>query len=164
MEWTDHLDSEEIYALLDGRLDERREQKAEAHLCRCAACREIREECSALLSELRWYGAETPLPPAGYWSEFWPRWSARLHPARRTFRRALVPMGLAASIALAIVISMNGDSSPGTVAQGPSPSPREVLAGTDWAEDYEALERMTVAVGAGPLSKGIVLASMVEGR
>ncbi|HET9480406.1 MAG TPA: zf-HC2 domain-containing protein, partial [Candidatus Polarisedimenticolia bacterium] len=66
-----HLDTQAIYALLDGRLEPGAEQVAEAHIWRCDGCRALREECAALLSSLRWYAADPPGPPDGYWDEFW---------------------------------------------------------------------------------------------
>ncbi|MFN2383756.1 MAG: hypothetical protein ABR559_05770 [Gemmatimonadota bacterium] len=71
MSESQHLETETLYRLLDGRLATAADRRAEAHLLRCAACRALREECAATVSALRWYAAAPPAPPAGYWAAFW---------------------------------------------------------------------------------------------
>ncbi len=153
-----HLDPEAIYTLLDGRLEPLAEQAAEAHLWRCEACRTLREECAALLSSLRWYAADPPAPPEGYWDELWRKVS--LTPRRRA--RSLVPaLALAASIAVLLAIQPQGEPvSDRPVAVVP---PEAGQPGPQWASEYQLFEQARVAIGSvDPLSKGIVLASLVE--
>lgn len=155
-----HLDAETIYDLLDGRLDLPVEQAAEAHLWRCDPCRTLREECAALLSSLRWYAADPPAPPEGYWDELWRKLS--LSPRRRA-RRRLPALALAASIAILLAIQPQGEPAPGPPVAVASSEP--VAPGPRWASEYRRFEQATVAVGSvDPLSKGIVLASFAESR
>ena len=153
-----HLDVEAVYALLDGRLSEPVERAAEAHLWRCDRCRLLREECSALLSSLRWYAADPPAPPEGYWDEFWT--GLRLTPRARV-RRLFPALALAASIALLLLIQPGPETAPDEsppVAAAPVPGP-------EWASEYRLFEQATVAIGSvDPVSKGIILASLAEAR
>jgi hypothetical protein len=153
-----HLDEEAVYALLDGRLSQPVERAAEAHLWRCDRCRLLREECALVLSSLRWYGADPPGPPEGYWDEFW----TGLGLAPRPRVRRLVPaLALAASIALLLLIQPGPETVPDNhapVAAAPAPGP-------EWASEYRLFEQATVAIGSvDPVSKGIVLASLAESR
>lgn len=166
MDVTEHLDPASIYDLIEGRLPAPEERLAEAHLCRCGPCRALREECGATLSALRWYAAEPPPPPAGYWQEFWHRWAARaaggVHPStrRRPLRRLAPVLALAASVALAIGLwpRPGGEAGAGTMTAS-APLVREA----EWSEDYERFERFTIAVGSvDPMSKGVALASLAE--
>ena len=153
-----HLDVEAVYALLDGRLSEPVERAAEAHLWRCDECRLLREECSALLSSLRWYAADPPAPPEGYWDEFWT--GLGLTPRARV-RRLFPALALAASIALMLLIQPGPETAPDEsppVAAAPVPGP-------EWASEYRLFEQATVAIGSvDPVSKGIILASLAEAR
>lgn len=154
-----HLDAEAVYALLDGRLDVVAERTAEAHLWRCGRCRILREECAALLSSLRWYAADPPAPPEGYWDEFW-----RRLPLTRGRRRRFAPaLALAASIAMLLAIEPG--AGPGPEDSTPIALTGAAAPGPEWASDYRLFEQATVAIGsADPLSKGIILASLVEPR
>ncbi|MGH7570933.1 MAG: zf-HC2 domain-containing protein [Gemmatimonadota bacterium] len=156
-----HLSAEAIYDLLDGRLDPTAAQAAEAHLWRCDRCRMLREECAALLSSLRWYGADPPAPPDGYWDELWGKVSLTPRPRAR---RLVPALALAASIAVLLSIQPWRESTPtdGPVAAG---SPEAVAPGPQWASEYRLFEQATIAIGSvDPLSKGIVLASLSESR
>jgi len=124
---TRHLDAEALYHLLDGQLPAALERAAEAHLCRCATCRELREECAATLSALRWYAAAPPAPPTGYWEAFWralpipgipfdaeiaagalgpatPSGTSRSLSLRRATMRRYAPVALAASLAAVVAL------------------------------------------------------------
>ncbi|MGH7588393.1 MAG: zf-HC2 domain-containing protein [Gemmatimonadota bacterium] len=152
-----HLDPEAVYALLDGRLSEPVERAAEAHLWRCDRCRLLREECAALLSSLRWYAADPPAPPEGYWDEFWT--GLGLAPRRRV-RRLFPALALAASIAVLLLIQPHPETAPDAppIAAAPAPGP-------EWASEYRLFEQATVAIGSvDPVSKGIILASLAEAR
>lgn len=153
-----HLDAEAVYALLDGRLSEHAERAAEAHLWRCDPCRLLREECAAMLSSLRWYGADPPAPPEGYWEEFWTGFA--LAPRRRV-RRLLPALALAASIAVLLLIQPRPEPAPeDRLALATTPAP-----GPEWSSEYRLFEQATVAIGSvDPVSKGIVLASLAEAR
>ncbi|MGH7550861.1 MAG: hypothetical protein ACREK3_08960 [Gemmatimonadota bacterium] len=154
-----HLDPEAIYALLDGHLEPSAERAAEAHLRCCDRCRTLREERAALLSSLRWYAADPPAPPDGYWDEFWGKVS--LTPRRRAPRLATA-LALAASIAALLSIQPWRESTP---ADGPVASPEAVAPGPQWTSEYRLFEQATMAIGSvDPLSKGIVLASLSESR
>ncbi len=160
MSKTEHLDHETLYELLDGRLDPVRARRAEVHLWRCEACRMQHEECGALLSSLRWYGADPPRPPIGYWDSFWARWPivTGAVPSRTTRWMAPV-LGMAASIVLLIGVWWGTRTEP---INSESPVPT-VAFDSRWEDDYEFFERATVAVGSvDPLSKGVVLASLAE--
>jgi hypothetical protein len=153
-----HLDAEAVYALLDGRLSEPVERAAEAHLWRCDRCRRLREECSAVLISLRWYAADPPAPPEGYWEEFWT--GLGLTPRPRV-RRLFPALALAASIALLLLIQPGPETGPddrAPIAAAPAPGP-------EWASEYRLFEQATVAIGSvDPVSKGIILASLAEAR
>ncbi|HKY59824.1 MAG TPA: zf-HC2 domain-containing protein [Gemmatimonadota bacterium] len=153
-----HLDAAAVYALLDGRLSEPGEQAAEAHLWRCDRCRSLREECAAVLSSLRWYGADPPAPPEGYWDEFWTGFGPKLRPPAR---RLFPALALAASIALLLLIQPGPESAPddrAPIVSAPAPGP-------EWASEYRLFEQATVAIGSvDPVSKGIVLAGLAEPR
>jgi hypothetical protein len=152
-----HLDPEAVYALLDGRLSEPVERAAEAHLWRCDRCRLLREECAALLSSLRWYAADPPAPPEGYWDEFWT--GLGLAPGRRA-RRLFPALALAASIAFLLLIQPRPETAPDAppIAAAPAPGP-------EWASEYRLFEQATVAIGSvDPVSKGIILVSLAEAR
>lgn len=153
-----HLDARAIYALLDGRLEPAVEHVAEAHIWRCGACRSLREECAALLSSLRWYAADPPAPPDGYWDELWR--DLPLSPRSPSRRRGVTAtLALAASLALLLVTQPGdrpvSDGSPAVVSSGPvAPSPR-------WTSEYRLFEQASATIGSvDPLSKGIVLASL----
>lgn len=166
MRSSEHLDLDTLYELLDGRLDTAAEQRVEAHLWRCGTCRALREECGALLSAVRWYGADPPRPPSGYWESFWGHWSGTSVVPLRTARArngALVSGVLALAASLALLIGIVGDAGKqvpdGVTAQISTPAPTQA----EWAEDYEFFERATIAVGSiDPMSKGVVLASFAE--
>ncbi|HET9581274.1 MAG TPA: hypothetical protein VFP76_00465 [Gemmatimonadota bacterium] len=152
-----HLDAETVYALLDGHLAEPAERAAEAHLWRCDQCRLLREECSAVLSSLRWYAVDTPAPPEGYWDEFWT--GLRLSPQGRA-RRLLPALALAASIAMLLLVQPGPENGPADRAPAAAASP-----GPEWASEYRLFEQATVAIGSvDPVSKGIILASLAESR
>lgn len=154
-----HLAAEAIYALLDGRLEPAAERVAEAHLWRCDPCRTRREECAALLSSLRWYGADPPAPPEGYWDEFWRKLPLSSSPPAR--RRVTPVLALAASIAILLVTGPGGEpASDRAVAVAPS---RAAAPGPPWASEYRLFEQARATIGsADPLSKGIILASLTE--
>lgn len=160
MSQTEHLDQETLYELVDGRLDPVRERWAEAHLLRCEVCRMQHEECSALLSSLRWYGADPPRPPIGYWDSFWRRWPIVTRTVSRRAARWMAPaVGMAASIVLLIGVWW-GARNELTNSQSPVPT---VAFDSGWEDDYEFFERATIAVGSvDPLSKGVILASLAE--
>jgi hypothetical protein len=157
-----HLDAEAIYALLDGRLEPRVGRAAEAHLWRCDRCRALHEDCAALMGSLRWYAADPPAPPPGYWDEFW--CELRLKPRRRG-RRVVPALALAASIALLMLVQPRDEPRPAGLAAA-DPAPVEpVEPSPRWNSEYRLFEQATVAIGsADPLSKGIVLASLAESR
>lgn len=166
MRSSEHIDLDTLYELLDGRLDTAAEQRAEAHLWRCDACRALREECGALLSAVRWYGADPPRPPVGYWDGFWDRWSdAQVVPLRTAPVRksVVVSSALALAASLALLVGIVGDAgdheADAVTAQVSTP----ITTQAEWAEDYEFFERATIAVGSiDPMSKGVVLASFAE--
>jgi anti-sigma factor RsiW len=162
MSQTQHLDQETLYELIDGRLDPVRARRAEVHLWRCEACRTRHEECGALLSSLRWYGADPPRPPIGYWDSFWARWPfvTAVVPSRAT--RWMAPaLGMAASIVLLVGVWWGSRSEPINL-EVPAPA---VAFDSGWEDDYEFFERATVAVGSvDPLSKGVILASLAEAQ
>lgn len=159
MSQTQHLDQEMLYELLDGRLDPVRAQRAEVHLWRCEACRIQHEECAALLSSLRWYGADPPRPPIGYWNSFWARWPIVTRAAPRAMHWMAPALGMAASIVLLIGVWWGARSEP-VESEPPTPA---VAFDSGWEDDYEFFERATVAVGSvDPLSKGVILASLAE--
>lgn len=175
---TNHLDTETIYALLDGRLDAAGERNAESHLLRCDACRAVREECALTLGSLRWYATSTPPAPRGYWDGFWLRFADRVREApvrsvsartRRIRRRSWMAPALAAAAVVTLLVGtwwVRGPQEPGeTDPPRRTVAARSVVAETGWESDLEFFERATVAVGGvDPLSKGIVLASMAESR
>ena len=156
-----HLDAEVIYELLDGRLGPVVGRAAEAHLWRCDRCRTLREECAALLSSLRWYAADPPAPPDGYWDVFWRRRPLSRH---RRARRIAPALALAASVALLLWIQPRSEGNPaGPVAVGSQPG--VVEPSPQWASEYRLFEQATVTIGSvDPLSKGVVLASLAESR
>lgn len=166
----DHLDTAAIYALLDGTLPAAEARRAEAHLWRCATCRMLREECGAVVSALRWYGAEPPPPPEGYWERFWRQWDGAATAAAvrgSRLRRVAPGLALAASLALAVGLWSRGGERAGSIDTAaailPALPPSVVAQGADWSEDYALFERMTVAVGGvDPLSKGVALAGLAE--
>ncbi len=168
MRLAQHVDSETIYALLDGRLEPSRARCVEAHVWRCDRCRALRESCGAVLSSLRWYASAPPAPPAGYWEDFWTRWSPTTRAVRWSPRRA---SSLAASLIAATLVLLAAGGL--WFERGPRPAPervavdtgpaRNAVAGTEWARDVETLERVTFAVGGvDPMAKGVVLASLAE--
>jgi hypothetical protein len=179
MNVAEHLDPETIYELTDGQLDPVSERFAEAHLLRCAPCRDLRDGCEATLGALRGYGKRSPEPPAGYWEGFWSRWPlaggvrpprpARRAPAVAAAAVALLavglwwaiermPMGLERLASPALVTSLESPFAPAH-----APPARELVAGTSWEGDIEVLERITFALGSvDPLSKGVALTSLVE--
>ncbi len=160
MSQTEHLDQETLYELVDGRLDPVREQRAEAHLLRCEVCRMQHEESGALLSSLRWYGADPPRPPIGYWDSFWQRWPIVTRTVSSRATRWLAPaVGMAASIALLVGVWWGARNEP-IDSQSPVPT---VAFDSGWEDGYEFFERATIAVGSvDPLSKGVILASLAE--
>lgn len=173
MNGSEHLDIQRVYDLLDGRLDALAESAAQAHLLRCDRCRRIERECAGVVESLRWYGSETLEPPAGYWDAFWDRWSpASEEPALRlpTPTRAAFPLApaLAVAAALALLVGLwwaerPADTMTSEVRVADAPTLRQAVAGSGWADDYARFEQMTIAVGGiGPVSKGIVLASLAE--
>lgn len=159
-----HVDPETIHALLDERLPEPEARAARAHLWRCARCRARHEERAALLGALRWYAAEPPAPPPGYWEAFWGRWSIRGLPARAR-RRSLAPLLAAAAVGGLLVGGWLADRE----STQPSPAlvavpPPGAVADSAWLGDYRVYERLTVAIGSvDPLSKGVTLAALAEG-
>lgn len=177
MNGSQHLDTQRIYDLLDGRLDSLAESAAQAHLLRCESCRRLERECAGVVESLRWYGSEPIEPPAGYWDTFWDRWSpstpeAEILPLRspNRVRYRLAPvLAMAAVLALLVGLWWSGRSGPvGPVefaSEQPAPAPqlREAMASVGWADDYARFEQMSIAVGGiDPVSKGIVLASMAQ--
>lgn len=177
MNGSQHLDTERIYDLLDGRLDSLAESAAQAHLLRCESCRRLERECAGVVESLRWYGSEPIEPPAGYWDTFWDRWSPSTpeaeilplrSPSRVRFRLAPV-LAMAAVLALLVGLWWSGRSGPVGPAEfaseqpAPAPPLREAMASVGWADDYARFEQMSIAVGGiDPVSKGIVLASMAQ--
>jgi len=174
-----HTDSETIYDHLEERLEEPEARAVEAHLWRCDACRRLRDECAAVVSGLGWYGAETPDPPTGYWSDFWARWETRDEaPSSKDRRARILPfpripelirdLAPAAAIAALLVgwwaaTLPDAADEPPAIA-GPTPPQVEDASGA-WQEDIEMFERATImAGGVDPLSKGIVLVGLVEER
>lgn len=166
-----HLDERRIYDLADGLLDPAEESAAQAHLLRCEACRLLERECASVVESLRWYGAEPVAPPAGYWEEFWERWSAAREPvAARSIPRAGARFApaLAAAAALALLVGLWWTERPDPaeeplVATASAPPLRQAMAEAGWADDYARFEAMSVAVGGvDPVSKGVVLASLAE--
>lgn len=181
MNGSEHLSEQRVYDLVDGRLDKAAESAAQAHLLRCERCRLLERECVGVVESLRWYGSEPVEPPAGYWAEFWDRWSAReadsapspsdspAIPLRTAPRRAGVRLApvLAMAAALALLLGLwwtdRPAPAPTTTASVSAPPLREAMANAGWADDYARFERMSVAVGGiDPVSKGIVLASLAE--
>ncbi|HET9332797.1 MAG TPA: zf-HC2 domain-containing protein [Gemmatimonadota bacterium] len=181
MNVSEHLSEQRVYDLVDGRLDMAAESAAQAHLLRCERCRMLERECAGVVESLRWYGSEPVEAPAGYWAEFWDRWSARKAasdatpfdsspiPLRTAPRRGgvrLAPvLAMAAALALLVGLWWTDRPAPGptTTASVSAPPLREAMANAGWADDYARFERMSVAVGGiDPVSKGIVLASLAE--
>ena len=177
MNGSEHLSEQRVYDLVDGRLDMAAESAAQAHLLRCERCRLLERECAGVVESLRWYGSEPVEPPAGYWSEFWNRWSLRepasdpapiplrsMAPRRAGFRLAPA-LALAAALAFLVGLWWTERPAPGptTTASVSAPPLREAMASAGWADDYARFERMSVAVGGiDPVSKGVVLASLAE--
>ncbi|MGH7566247.1 MAG: hypothetical protein ACREK2_05405 [Gemmatimonadota bacterium] len=174
MNGSEHLDTQRVYDLLDGRLDAVAEGVAQAHLLRCDRCRQLERECAGVVDSLQWYGSETHEAPAGYWDTFWDRWSPSAEapavvrlPARRWTAFPLAP-ALAVAAALALLaglwwVERPGETGIGEVQMAEAPPIHEAVAGSGWAEDYARFEQMTIAVGGiGPVSKGIALASLAE--
>lgn len=182
---TEHLHEQLLYDLLDGRLDPAAESAAEAHLLRCDACRALERECAGVVESLRWYGLQPVEPPAGYWEQFWERWSPdrALAPAGRSAADVaddprVVPLpvdrrgawrfapALATAAAVALLAGLWWSERPRvvetrtTVVQ--APPLREAVAASDWGADYARYEQIAVAVGVDPVSKGIVLAGLAE--
>lgn len=168
-----HLDTQRVYDLLDGRLDAVAESAAQAHLLRCDLCRRLERECAGVVESLHWYGSEPIEAPAGYWDAFWDRWSPSAEepavvrlPAPRRYAFPLAP-ALAVAAALALLAGLWWTERPAeTVTEvriAEAPPFRQSVASAGWADDYARFERMTIAVGGiGPVSKGIVLASLAE--
>ena len=181
MNGSDHLDTQRIYDLLDGRLDVVAESEAQAHLLRCDACRRLERESAAVVEALQWYGSEPAEPPAGYWDSFWDRWTPAARPAarsefepwvvpprprRRAISRVLAPaLAVAAALTLLVGIWWSERTPTTMVESRPAAAPplREAVAASGWADDYARFERMAIAVGGiDPVSKGIALASLAE--
>ncbi|HUF88992.1 MAG TPA: zf-HC2 domain-containing protein [Gemmatimonadota bacterium] len=181
MNGSEHLDTQRIHDLIDGRLDAVAEGEAQAHLLRCDACRRLERESAAVVEALSWYGSEPIEPPAGYWDSFWDRWTAAagpagrpgseprvfpLRPRRRPMSRVLAPaLALAAALALLVGVWWS-ERPPATIVEtrtATAPPLREAVAASGWADDYARFERMSIAVGGiDPVSKGIALASLAE--
>lgn len=174
MNGSEHLDTERVYDLLDGRLDAVAEGAAQAHLLRCDPCRRLERECAGVVESLRWYGTELLQPPADYWEAFWARWSPSAEspavvrlPAPRRTAFPLAP-ALAVAAVLALLAGLWWTERPaGTETSefqaAEAPPLRQAVAGSGWADDYARFEQMTIAVGGiGPVSKGIALASLAE--
>ena len=183
---TEHLDEQLVYDLLDGRLDAAAESAAQAHLLRCDRCRGLERECAGVVESLRWYGLEPVEPPAGYWKEFWERWSpdqvgagGELRPPDEAEDPRVVPLpvdrrgawrfapALATAAAVALLAGLWWSERPREVetrtAVVEAPPLREAVAVSDWGDDYARFEQMAIAVGGvDPVSKGIVLASLAE--
>lgn len=175
MKGSEHLDTQRVYDLLDGRLDAVAESEAQAHLLRCEACRRLERETAAVIDALGWYGSEPAEPPAGYWDAFWARWNPGAEPApeptpiasrRRGISRALAP-ALALAAALALLVGLWWSERPPATIERPTasaPQLREAVAASGWGDDYARFERMAIAVGGiDPVSKGVILASLAEG-
>lgn len=177
MNGSEHLSEQRVYDLVDGRLDMAAESAAQAHLLRCERCRLLERECAGVVESLRWYGSEPVEPPAGYWSEFWDRWSAgerasdpapipiRSTASRRAGFRLAPALALAAALAFLVGLWWTERPAPGPTATASVSAPplREAMASAGWADDYARFERMSVAVGGiDPVSKGVVLASLAE--
>ena len=181
MNGSEHLSEQRVYDLVDGRLDTAAESAAQAHLLRCERCRLLERECAGVVESLRWYGSEPVEPPAGYWAEFWDRWSAggtasdpspsdsspiRLRTAPRHTGIRLAPiLAMAAALALLVGLWWTDRPAPGpaTTASVSAPPLRQAMADAGWADHYARFERLSVAVGGiDPVSKGIVLASLAE--
>jgi hypothetical protein len=177
MNGSEHLSEQRVYDLVDGRLDPAAESAAQAHLLRCERCRLLERECAGVVESLRWYGSEPIEPPAGYWAEFWDRWSApapasdpapislRSAAPRRTGVRLAPVLALAAALAFLVGLWWTERPAPGpsVTASATAPPLREAMASAGWADDYARFERMSVAVGGiDPVSKGVVLASLAE--
>lgn len=170
MHMAGHIHVRTIHALLDGRLDAPQARRVESHLWRCGECRALREEYAALQTALRWYGADPPVPPEGYWEGFWRRWplegrvSALDEPP--VAKRASVARRIAPAVALAASVTLIAGvwwTNRGPVDETPLPVRAPTAVSSDWAADYEFFEQVTVAVGSvDPMSKGIVLASLAE--
>lgn len=178
MRIAEHLDPETIYAHLEERLEVPRARAVEAHLWRCEACRALREECAAIVGGLEWYGKERPEPPPDYWDGFWDRWALRAN-ERRSDRRAsgrgvrwgrdpgpVRSLATAATIAV-VVLGWWLATLPGEPERAPlfagAPTASRAVADPAWEDDLEMFERATIAVGSvDPLSKGIVIAGLVE--
>jgi hypothetical protein len=175
---TEHLDVGVVYDLLDGRLEAAAESAAQAHLLRCDRCRELERECAGVVDSLRWYGLEHAEPPAGYWEEFWDRWSPEesapagqpvaqiVRPIDRRGGWRLAP-ALATAAALALLVgiwwSERPDDEAIQSAVVPAQTLREAARVSGWDQDYARFEQMAIAVGGvDPISKGIVLASLAE--
>lgn len=175
MNGSEHLDTQRVYELLDGRLDAVAEGEAQAHLLRCDACRRLERESAAVVEALRWYGSRTAPPPEGYWDSFWERWTpeaGNVPPAvaipsgPRRLPRALGPiLAMAAALALLVGIwwSERPPATKGEVQTAAAPPLREAVSRSGWGDDYARFERMAIAVGGiDPVSKGVVLASLAE--
>lgn len=173
----EHLDPETIYAHLEDRLEGTRACAVETHLWRCEACRELRDECAAVVGGLEWYGKERPEPPPGYWDGFWDRWTLRKRSdesaSARVIRWPRDPgrmHSLATAAAIAVIVLgwwlftlPDEPERPPLFAGAPTAS--EAASDSAWEDDLEMFERATIAVGSvDPLSKGIVLAGLVEKR
>jgi hypothetical protein len=174
MNRSEHLDAQRVYDLLDGRLDGVAESTAQAHLLRCDACRRLERECAGVVESLHWYGSEAFEAPTSYWDAFWERWSPAAEEAAvvqlPTPRRTAFPLAPALAVAAAIALLAGlwwaerpAQTGIGEVQTAQAPSLRQTVAGSGWADDYARFEQMTIAVGGiGPVSKGIVLASLAE--
>jgi hypothetical protein len=174
MNGSEHLNAQRVYDLLDGRLDAVAEGASQAHLLRCDRCRQLERECAGVVEALHWYGSESLEPPSGYWDAFWDRWTPSAEdpavvplPVTRRTPLALAP-ALAVAAALALLaglwwVEKPGETGSGEVRIAEAPPLNEAVASSGWGDDYARFEQMTIAVGGiGPVSKGIVLASMAE--
>lgn len=164
-----HLDPGTIYELIDERLDPARSRAARAHLLRCERCRALGDECVAVTGALRWYAMDPPRAPSRYWDAFWRRWSGtEKHGVATGSRRSpLVPLLVAASLVGLVVGGWWTHRGP--VPAPPADTPRGTMSNSvasgdsEWGEEYEFFERMTVGIGSvDPLSKGVVLVGLAE--
>jgi len=172
MNGSEHLDTQRVYDLLDGRLDAVGESAAQTHLLRCDRCRRLERECAGVVESLRWYGSEPLEAPTGYWEAFWARWSpsaeapavVRLPTPRRTAFPLAPALAVAAALALLAGLwwtERPAETGTSEVRTAEATSLRQAVAGSGWADDYARFEQMTIAVGGiGPVSKGIALASL----
>lgn len=175
----EHQDAETLYRLLEGRLEPGLERAVESHLWRCEACRALRDQCATILGALHWYGEWMTRPPVGHWDDFWARWplagdlrSRSILPGRvRRGRGRAAGLATAAAVVLAAGLwwsaGRNQDTTTRQPLSPPSPSPtaqagaRQLVVGTPWEGDVEAIERLGMAVGSmDPSSKGVALASL----